>query len=193
MIPETLARCLSARSRASLTGPGRAAAVLIPLFERDGEVFVVLIKRSETLQHHRGQYALPGGTRDPRDATIVDTALRESLEEVGIRPADVRVLGLLDDRATGTGFVITPVVGWIPPAYTFVTDASEVAFVLELPLHHFLAPPRADMVRLEGRREQVVYSFEVNGHLIWGATARILLDLSEVVRSADLSWSNRAG
>jgi 8-oxo-dGTP pyrophosphatase MutT (NUDIX family) len=179
--PDELARRLSARTRVVSGARGRAASVLIPMFERDGDTWLLLIKRTDTLRHHGGQYALPGGGRDDGDANASDTALREAKEEVGIEPVDVRVLGMLDDLATITGFVVTPVVGWIPHPYGYRLNRDEVALAIELPLRAFVVPPRARTLVGEGLR-RLVLAFEVDGHFIWGATASILRNLASVVR-----------
>jgi 8-oxo-dGTP pyrophosphatase MutT (NUDIX family) len=183
--PDELARRLSARTRAVSRAEGRAAAVLVALSAQNDDVSVLIIKRTDTLRHHSGQYALPGGSRDPGDETAVATALREAHEEVGIAPGDVRVLGVLDDLATITNFVVTPVVGWIPQPYPLTLNTAEVAFAVHLPLRAFLEPPTETPVPPTATRasfERVVLSFDVDGHVIWGATARILRELADVVR-----------
>lgn len=179
--PDELERRLAARQRTPSAAKGRAAAVLIPLFQQNDSVRVLLIKRTETVRHHKGQYALPGGSRDAGDDSVVQTALREAHEEVGIVPADVRVLGLLDDLVTITGFVVTPVVGWVPHPYAYRIDPNEVALVAELPLNEFVTPPKARTLLGEGLR-RLVLSYDIDGHFIWGATASIMRNLATVVR-----------
>ena len=99
----------------------RQAAVLLPLLKGASDYHLVLTKRTETLRHHKGQVSFPGGTFEPADRDLLTTALRESYEEVGIHPKDVRVLGRLDDLATfSTSFLIAPFVGVIPHPYVFV-------------------------------------------------------------------------
>jgi 8-oxo-dGTP pyrophosphatase MutT (NUDIX family) len=115
--------------------------------------------------------------RDEGDADLVATALREAHEEVAIEPADVRVLGMLDDHVTSTDFVVTPVVGWIPHPYAYRADPAEVALVVELPLSAFATPPSARTVRA-GDRRRIVLPFEVAGHPVWGATAAMLRELA---------------
>ena len=107
--------------------------------------------------------------------------LREAHEEVGLRPEDVRVLGLLDDYVTSSGYVVTPVVGWVPHPYVYRAAPEEVDVVLQLPLAAFLTPQRARTLAFEGLR-RIVMAFDVEGHFIWGATASMLRDLARRLR-----------
>lgn len=177
LTPEAVAARLGSQPRRASPLRGRPAAVLVPLLDRGGETCVLLTRRAEGLRKHGGQYAFPGGRRDEGDRDAVATALRESEEEVGIAPSDVRVLGLLDDYITSSGYVVTPVVGWIPHPYAYRPSEGEVALVLELPLQAFLTPQRARTLLFEGFR-RIVMAFDVEGHFIWGATASMLRDLA---------------
>lgn len=178
--PERVEARLAVRPRRLVGGELRPAAVLVGLLERAGEAHVLLTRRSENLRVHSGQYAFPGGARDADDADAVATALREAHEEIGLRPGDVRVLGLLDDHPTITGYVVTPVVGWVPHPYEYAPSPHEVALVAELPLRAFLQPRRAYTLRFEHFR-RIVLAFDVEGHFIWGATASILASLAELL------------
>jgi 8-oxo-dGTP pyrophosphatase MutT (NUDIX family) len=171
--PDLIAARLSQRPGTRQPARGRAAAVLLPLFERDGATRIVFIKRTETMRTHKGQYAFPGGGRDPGDPSIEFTALREAREEIGLDPDGVRVLGTLDDLVTISGFVVTPVVGWIESLPTLTPNPREVQYVVDLPLASFLEPPRARTLLWEGIR-RIVLAFDVEGHFIWGVTASIL-------------------
>jgi len=182
---ERLRRALAGRTRQVVELPAhRRAAVLVPLLERNGEARVVLTLRSAALRAHGGQWSFPGGRVDDGDAHAAATALREAEEEIGVRPAAVDVLGLLGDSPTSTGFVITPVVGWLdrPPA-AFVPSPAEVTEVAEIPLARFLAPGAVQIVgQIErGGRTLPVYSYPLEGRTIWGATARILHELGAVL------------
>ena len=169
---------------------GRAAAVLVPLLPGpDGVVNVLFTKRSEKLSTHRGQVSFPGGAIDPTDATAIDGALREAREEVGLDPAHVEVLGVLDDCPTFvTGFVITPVVGLIDPRhftsggrYPWIPSAAEIDKLHELPLAEFCDPRNSRIEQREVSGAEVqLYWFTVQGTTIWGATARILQGLIEL-------------
>jgi 8-oxo-dGTP pyrophosphatase MutT (NUDIX family) len=181
---EPLRQALSARPRTVIrdapvfTVPPTSAAVLVPLFERAGEHYLVLTRRTESVREHKGQISFPGGARDPRDVTLLETALRETEEELGIDPAMVKILGVLDDYLTVTNYQITPFVGAIPPDCTYHPHADEVAEVLEVPLR-FLADParhRRELWEWEGSPREV-YHLDAGSCVIWGATARIVLQL----------------
>jgi 8-oxo-dGTP pyrophosphatase MutT (NUDIX family) len=158
---------------------GRPAAVLVPLFEREGRVFVLLTKRTEDLSSHAGQIAFPGGKRDEGESEPRVTALREAQEEIGLDPRAVEIIGELDDCPTFvTNFVISPVVGIIPDRYSFTPNTGEIQFLIEAPLDDFLLP---GTLRTETRQRgeftvELLY-YSVVGQIVWGATARILTGL----------------
>jgi 8-oxo-dGTP pyrophosphatase MutT (NUDIX family) len=151
------------------------AAVLLPLYRRDGVESVLLTRRSEHLRHHRGEIAFPGGRRHPDDADRLATALRETEEEMGIRPADVTVLGRLDDCVSVHGYHVVPFVGTFPWPYGLRVDAGEIAEVIEVPLTRLRDPDlwRQEDWRHRGRRYPVHFCL-VGEHVIWGLTAAIL-------------------
>lgn len=153
----------------------REAAVLLALVWHDDHPAVLLTQRTETLPTHAGQVSFPGGKKDPSDADPVATALREAREEVGLDPSCVTVLGTLPRYATISGFVVTPVVGLIPPGLTFAPEPGEVASVFELPLSWALDEERYQRYRytLEGR-EGFYLGFHYQSWWIWGATAAML-------------------
>ena len=155
------------------------AAVLVPLYQRDGEVHAVFTRRRDDLRRHPGEVSFPGGRHEPDDADLVQTALRESDEEIGLAPAAVRIVGALRPTPTiATGYAIYPFVGVIEPGTRWTLSPDEVASVLELTLH--------DLRAGYGRRRLLrrglpirTDTFVVGDELIWGATARILQDLLE--------------
>lgn len=163
----------------------RQAAVLIPLFKSAVDYHVVFTKRTETLRHHKGQISFPGGAYDPDDGDLLTTALRESHEEIGITPNDVTILGRLDDLSTfSTNFIISTFVGLIPHPYTFRPNPSEVAIVFDVPLA-VLADPAFGCSYIRTREDGatlVDYEFHIGGHVIWGATARLIRHLLTVIR-----------
>jgi 8-oxo-dGTP pyrophosphatase MutT (NUDIX family) len=153
------------------------AAVLVPLYaDAAGELHAVFTRRRHDLRRHAGEISFPGGRRDPGEA-LLDTALREAEEEIGLPRAAVTVLGALEPTPTlVTNYAIYPFVGLIEPGFAWVPQQSEVAEVLELKL--------ADLLAGAGERRLVrrgipfrTATFETAGHLVWGATARIVQDL----------------
>ena len=159
-----------------------AAAVLVPLFEADGEAVVILTKRPETMPSHQGEIAFPGGKFDAeRDLDIRATALREAQEEIGLDPAEVEIVARLDGIGTvASRFVISPFVGFLTERPHLVAHEREVVRILEVPLSELMA----DGVYREERwdtsaagyevRELGVHFYELEDETVWGATARIL-------------------
>ncbi len=155
-----------------------AAAVLVPLYEdAGGELHVVLTKRRADLRRHAGEISFPGGRRDPGDASLSETALREAEEEIGLARADVRLVGALERTSTfATNYAIHPFVGMLDGRRPWRASELEVDSVLEPTLRGVRAG--ATRTRMERRGfafETDAYVFD--GELVWGATARILEDL----------------
>lgn len=175
-----LRRRLAARRPRRIVIRGFArAATLVGLVERPRGPALVFTARSRRLPCHAGQISFPGGKRESRDRTAAAAALREAREEIGLDPADVEVLGSLDDVATYTGFVITPVVGWLGTAGGFTPDRREVRAVMELPLSGLADPgnfAHAGYGDAAGRPHPL-YEFRVEGVRVWGATGRMVHDL----------------
>jgi 8-oxo-dGTP pyrophosphatase MutT (NUDIX family) len=162
---------------------GSPAAVLVPLFLKEQSPHLLLTKRSAELRNHRGEVAFPGGRRDHDDASPVETALRESKEEVGLHPDAVEVLGALDTFKTGTGFRVTPIVGVIPYPYSFTVNPHEIAQLIEVPLP-VIARPEAREVRdmsFRGRSHAVHFFHYAERDPIWGASGYIVHRFLEVV------------
>jgi len=162
------------------------AAVLMLFFTKNEELHVLLTKRTEDVEHHKGQISFPGGAQDDDDKNHVATALRESHEEIGLGPESVQVLGLFDDFETPTGFVITPVVAYAQSLPPLQPSHSEVAEIIEVPLSLFL-DKRAERVEQRQRLGATidVYFFRFGEHEIWGATAAILRAFLHAVRNSD--------
>jgi 8-oxo-dGTP pyrophosphatase MutT (NUDIX family) len=188
MTPETrraLREALAGRTRNLWNVPqARRAAVLVPLLLRDGELGVILTLRSTELRSHSGQWSFPGGSIDEGDADELAAALREAEEEIGLDPSAVEPIGLLDEVPAGSGFLITPVVAWVePPPAAYRPNPVEVAEVLELPLARLSAPgvlELGDEIHRFGRTLRML-SYKFDGRNIWGATARILSELLDVL------------
>jgi len=162
----------------------RPAAVALLLRDLGGVTHVPLIVRPSEMRAHSGQIALPGGVRDECDASFADCALREAEEELGIAPAAARVLGALDDVPTPTGFVITPVVAELVEAVAYRPNPTEVSSVFEAPLDLFADRAAAEDM---GEREHWgikyrLHAYRFGDHRIWGATARVLESLHDLLR-----------
>ena len=183
----TLARELRARSRVALPPSDKtAAAVLVPLLAADDGVRVLFTRRSASLPHHQGQVAFPGGTCHADEADAESTALREAEEEIGLHPADVRLLGRLDDIETvGSRFRITPVVGVAPHPYAWRPCPREVDTIFTVSIAELVAPgaEREELWDFDGRKIPVRL-FPVGGQVIWGATHRITRNLLQVLAQA---------
>ena len=172
-------RLLAGRQPRLIAGGGLVpAAVLLLLYERAGCEHVLFQVRTQQVLHHRGEIGLPGGRRDPQDDSLLATALRETEEEIGVGPADVEVLGRLDDAATrSTRFSITPFVAAVTREgpYPFRMAEREVQQLLEVPLDHLRDEQSVSWAVNEVDGEAVAErSFRYGEHLIWGATARII-------------------
>jgi 8-oxo-dGTP pyrophosphatase MutT (NUDIX family) len=154
-----------------------SAAVLIAITERD-EPGVILTVRREHLRTHAGQIAFPGGRLDPGE-DAVQAALREAEEELVLRPSSVEVAGAIDDYRTVTGYVVTPVIGVIPPDLSLQPQEHEVADWFEAPLAYLLDPSNQQLqTAVFAGRERRYWQIEWNGRRIWGATAAMLINLS---------------
>lgn len=153
------------------------AAVLVPIYLAAAEPHVVLTRRRADLRRHAGEISFPGGRREPGDATLADTALREAEEEIGLSQTEVKLAGALTPTSTFvTNYAIHPFVGAIEPRRTWAVNEAEVDAVIELSLRDLrLGRGTAQITRRGFTFETDAY--ELSGHLIWGATARILDDL----------------
>lgn len=162
-----------------------SSAVLIPLFYREGECHIVFAERSDEVDFHKGQICFPGGTREPCDASLLETALREANEEIALNAEDVEILGELDDNLTVTsGYVISPFVALVPYPCAFEVDSREIKQIFSVPLSALMdkAVFREECQTFDGKTVPV-YFYEYEGHVIWGATARILKGLIELLSS----------
>lgn len=161
----------------------RAAAVLVPVVTREDALNVVLTRRTDHLAHHPGQISFPGGHIDDTDVSAEAAALREADEEIGLHPHEVSVIGRLAPYVTRTGFDITPVVGLVDPGYTPRPDPSEVAEIFEVPLAFLMNPANHQRhSRIFEGAERHFYAMPYGDYFIWGATAGMLVNLSERLR-----------
>lgn len=161
----------------------RRAAVLVPLYATEQGPYVLFTKRTDTVEHHKGQISFPGGAADSGDTNTLSTALRETHEELGIAPHDVKVLGALDDVPTVvSGFIVTPYVGVIPHPYPLRVNPVEIAEVLFVPLDVFKDATKMRVEERDRDGERVkVYFYYHGSHEIWGATARIMKGFMDAV------------
>jgi 8-oxo-dGTP pyrophosphatase MutT (NUDIX family) len=185
---------LVARTRARLPGRARRivppgplvrAAVLVPIVDH-GEPFLVFAQRTDRVGHHAGQISFPGGRVDAGDADDLQAALREAAEEVGLAPASVEPLGVLDDTETfATQFVITPWVGVVRGPVVWKPDGEEIEKVIEVPVAALLARGcfRVESWERNGVTRDV-YFYDYQDTTIWGATARILKQYLDLVGAA---------
>ena len=166
---------------AELRRPGQNASVLLGLVERPQGLTVLFTERAAHLPHHPGQISFPGG-RLSSGETVVAAALREATEEVGLPPEHVTVAGCLDAHLTGTGFLVTPVVGFVADAFEPVANPDEVASVFEVPLDYILDPRNVRVLLRErfGTRFRV-YELEYGERRIWGATASMLVTFRDLL------------
>ncbi len=173
--------------RAREIPPGqRVAAVLAPLYLREGRPHLLFTRRAETLNAHRGEISFPGGSHEPADGALEQTALREAEEEIGLAPERVELLGLLSPVGTVvSNFTILPFVGLLPGGPGELRpNPAEVAAVIEAPLADLANPAIFHMEEwTRGGVKRPVYFYDYGPHRIWGATARMLFELLELLRA----------
>lgn len=162
----------------------RLAAVLLPLFGSLADPELLLFERSAHVFEHKGEICFPGGSCEPGDRGPVEAALREAHEELGVSPELVSVIGLLDDvETTVSNYTITPVVGHLSGNPALVSDPLEVARIIKVPLARLLAPgvESSEQAEYQGVRK-LRYAYTFDGNRVWGATARIIHSLVELLR-----------
>jgi len=175
---------LTSRQRQVVIGGSlRPSAVLVPIYKKDGEYYIVLTKRTQSVMYHKGQISFPGGAYDKDDGDLTATALREAFEEIGVRADDVEILGNLDDQSTYTSkFVITPFVGAIPYPYKFKASRKEVEELIEAPVSALLSPSSYSPETQDDDGKNYPWGNYCYGkHRITGITARILKQLLDLV------------
>jgi 8-oxo-dGTP pyrophosphatase MutT (NUDIX family) len=188
-VKEKLRQLLAQRQKRRIVDTGRLpSAVMLPLYNKQGQCHILLIKRTEKVKEHKGQISFPGGNRDKEDDTLLATALRECAEEIGLHPADVEVLGELDDEVTTTSnYVVSPFVAMIPWPYQFQMNEEEVDEIIEVPISALLDKDclHPNTETLNG--ELIDYcTYHYQERVIWGATARILNRFLDIFTQAML-------
>ncbi|MFC1864923.1 NUDIX hydrolase [Chloroflexota bacterium] len=181
---QRLKQALSQRQKSHIVDASRVpSAVLIPIYYKEGQYYILFTKRTETVKDHKGQISFPGGAYEEKDGASVNTALRECTEEIGLAAEAVELLGELDDFLTvSSGYIMSPFVAAIPWPYPFKIDPAEVDEIVEVPISALLDKDclcqGTDI--LDG---QVVtsYFYHYQGRVIWGATARILNQFLDIL------------
>jgi 8-oxo-dGTP pyrophosphatase MutT (NUDIX family) len=158
----------------------RRAGVIAPLYVKEKELWVLFTKRSDKLETHRGQVSFPGGVQDERDADLVETALRETEEEIGLSREKIVPLGRLSPILTVTNFYVEPQVAAIPYPFALAPNASEIEEIWEIPVAALMAPTAVEERKFPKREEPVLF-YHYGNKTVWGATARILSELLEVL------------
>ncbi|MDY7538580.1 CoA pyrophosphatase [Undibacterium sp. RTI2.1] len=164
----------------------KPASVLIPLVMRDQGLTLLLTHRAAHLNDHAGQISFPGGRCEDSDGSVVETALREAEEEVGLHRKHVDVIGILPEYLTGTGYQVTPVVALIQPPFELKIDSSEVASLFEVPLSFLMDGQNYQRRAFDlpnGQGQRVFYAIPYQQHFIWGATAGMLRNLFHLLRA----------
>ncbi len=188
MTEQQLATALANHKYQPLFFPGGVrAAVLCPLFIHEDEAHLLLIKRSQELRHHKGEISFPGGVKDGHDNSLLDTCLRETEEEVGIRSEDITIIGRLDEVNTTTGFLVSPFLGLIPHPYPFQLNSGEVEHLITVPIAKFADTScQYEFYYFNGRRLIPLIAYRIDNQIIWGATARVIEKLVAMLRKCQL-------
>ena len=175
---------LSTRDRSVIEHPSYShAAVLVPLFNKEGNCHLLFTKRTDQVKYHKGEISFPGGMVDKGDPNLEKTALREAFEEIGLKEKNVQIIGALDDIVTSvTQFIVTPFIGFFPYPYSFKLSPIEIAELIEVPLSSLLEEECFDEREIiRGGQKEIVYAYQYGKHIIWGATARILKQFLDLI------------
>jgi len=169
------------------TTDGVRAAVLCPLYIENELLKILFIKRSQMVRNHKGEISFPGGVKESTDSSLTVTSIRETEEEIGVKEIDITIFGGLDEVNTSTGFLVSPFVGTIPYPYKFNLSGDEVDSLISLAVNDFLRPENEiDFYYFNGRQLSPQRAFKINGHTIWGATAKIMGQFIDLGRKFDL-------
>ncbi|MBF0107258.1 MAG: CoA pyrophosphatase [Deltaproteobacteria bacterium] len=154
------------------------AAVLIPFFEKNGELHLIVTKRTKTVQHHKGQICFPGGGQDQDDKTLWHTALRETCEEIGIPASQVYFIRELPKIKTPSMFEVTPFIGFIFSGLKLKPNPKEIEAILTVPFDHLRDKKNMRVEEREylGKKHEVPF-FDYQGTDIWGITGRIIVNV----------------
>jgi len=192
-VKQRLRQALSRRQKRHIVDASLVpSAVLLPICYKQGQYYILFIKRTEEVKEHKGQISFPGGVYQERDGTLLVTALRESAEEIGLMADEVEILGELDDTVTVTSnYVIAPFVAFIPGSYQFKMSREEVEEIIEVSISAFLdESSRREETQIINGKAVTSYSYHYQGRVIWGATAGILNQFLDIFTGGDgeLKW-----
>ncbi len=162
--------------------PGTPAAVLIPIFFKNDQAHLLFTLRADHLEHHKSQISFPGGKKDSADASLLETALRESQEEVGLNPEHVEILGRTDEFLTNTFFLVTPYIGMFEYPYPFKVNSGEIERLIEVPLTALLDETAFSVKpwKKNGQTWQVHY-YTYQQDVIWGVTGFLVSNFLSIV------------
>lgn len=169
------------REAAAPSGELRRAGVLVPLFVREAKLWILFTRRTESVEHHRGQISFPGGAEEPGDENLFATAVRETQEELAVAPSDVIALGALSPIVTVTNFYVEPYAAAVPQPYVWKPAEAEIAEVIEAPIAALMDPAILEQKTMAEREEPILF-YHFGKHVIWGATARILSELLQALK-----------
>lgn len=164
----------------------RRAAVLVALVERPAGLTVLLTKRTDHLSSHAGQVSFPGGRAEELDSSLIETALRETEEEIGLHRRHVEIIGVLPEHVTISAYRVTPVVAIVTPPFALSADPGEVADIFEVPLAFLMSGAnhqRRSLALPEGQGTRTFYAMPYQDYFIWGATAAMLRNLYHFLRA----------
>jgi 8-oxo-dGTP pyrophosphatase MutT (NUDIX family) len=187
---ESLRDALSKRQVLRINDPKlKVSAVLVPVFLKTGQYHLLFIQRTERVKDHKGQISFPGGAYEKTDGLILNTALREAQEDIGLAPEDVRILGEMDDTPTATSnYVISPFVGLIPYPYNFKPDKWETEELIEVPVETLLDKNCfSESITVQNGQEINTCFYQYGGRSIWGATAKILKQFLDIYHGIAIS------
>ena len=158
------------------------AAVLVPLFFKNEQAHILFTRRTDLVEHHKGQVSFPGGKRDETDTDLLTTALRESEEEVGLQAKDITILGQTDIFLTNTHYLVTPYIGFFPYPYEFKISTDEISHLIEVPLLHLLQDSHFEIKPWKkGDETWMVHFYYYKDEIIWGVTGFLLSNFLTIV------------
>ena len=174
----------SINSQSSIKSELKRAGILIPFVCVDGCWSLLFTRRADNLKSHQGQVSFPGGGKEEQDETIIDTALREAYEEIGLKMNGIHVIGLMPDFVTNSDFLVTPVVAWVDWPVPLEISKDEVSRVFTIPIH-YLKNEKNWEERIyshpSGWYGSVIFFNLYDGELLWGISAKITVDLLRII------------